>query len=312
MFRNVRFYRVSSPWPESEQELSDILIKNSFIPCGPLTERRSGWESPANDDQQLCRRVGGADLLQMRTQSRLLPAAAIQEALVDRVDEYRQRMAQEPSRRVLRRLKEETRDELLPKSLLKSERINGFFILSERLLGIDAASENKAERFLDLLRASFQDFSFTPLAFNTPPGDLLTALFLGDSLQGFELADECRMQDLSEQKSVAIWRHAHLADSAIRQHVIDGMQLTHLGIEYNDIFRCVISAEGHISKIKFGELEAADVSDDEDPLALLDARFVLLTGTLRELVKDLKEKLGGYASAQSSGKAAKAEQANAA
>ncbi len=130
MFRNVRFYRVSSPWPESEQELSDILIKNSFIPCGPLTERRSGWESPPNDDQQLCRRVGGADLLQMRTQSRLLPAAAIQEALVDRVDEYRQRMAQEPSRWVLRRLKEETRDELLPKSLLKTERINGLFRIS--------------------------------------------------------------------------------------------------------------------------------------------------------------------------------------
>lgn len=295
MFRNVRFYRVSSPWPEAEQELSDLLEKCSFVPCGPLTEKRSGWEEPAADGL-FSRRVGGADLLQMRTQSRLLPAAAIQEALVERVAEYRSRMSQEPSRRVLRRLKEETRDELLPKSLLKSERVNGFFLLSERVLGIDAGSESKAERFLDLLRASLQNFECVPLAFEQAPGDLLSALFLGENLQGFEPGAECRMQDLSEQKAVATWRHSNLADPAIRQHVIDGMKLTHLEIEYNNIFSCVISETAALSKIRFAEAEADDTGADEDPLALQDARFVLLTGTLRELLKDLKKALGGYAS----------------
>lgn len=295
MFRNVRFYRVSSPWPEAEQELSDLLQKCSFVPCGPLTEKRSGWESPA-DDETFSRRIGGADLLQMRTQSRLLPVAAIQEAMAHRVDEYRSRMAQEPSRRVLRRLKEETRDELLPKSLLKSERVNGFFLLSERVLGIDAASESKAERFLDLLRASLQNLECTPLAFTQPPADLLTAMFLGERFSGFNVADECRMQDISEQKAVATWRHSNLEDPAIRQHVIDGMKLTHLGIEYNDIFGCVVSEDVSLSKIRFAEAEAADVSDAEDPLARMDARFVLLTGTLRALLNDFKKMLGGYAS----------------
>ncbi len=298
MFRNVRFYRVSSPWPEAEQELSELLEKCSFVPCGPLTEKRSGWEEPA-EDGSYSRRVGGADLLQMRTQSRLLPAAAIQEALVDRVGEYRSRMSQEPSRRVMRRLKEETRDELLPKSLLKSERVCGFFLLSERVLGIDAASVGKAERFLDLLRASLQNFECVPLAFDQAPGELLSALFLGEQLQGFETGEECRMRDLSEQKAVATWRNSNLADRAIRQHVIDGMKLTHLGIEYNNIFSCVISEDATLSKIRFAEAEAADTGESEDPLALQDARFVLLTGALREFLKDLKKALGGYASAKS-------------
>jgi len=74
------------------------------------------------------------------------------------------------------------------------------------------------------------------------------------------------------------------------------MKLTHLGIEYNDFFGCVVGEDASLSKIRFAEAEAADVSDAEDPLALMDARFVLLTGTLRELLLDLKKILGGYAS----------------
>lgn len=313
MFRNVRFYRVSSPWPESEQELSDLLTRSSFVPVGPLAEKRSGWESPNNDapgqeHTLLCRRVGGADLLRMRTQSRLLPVAAINEALEARVADYRERMREEPSRRVLRRLKEETRDELLPKALTKSERMDGFFLLSERLLGIDAGSVGKAERFIDLLRASLQDFEFTPLAFNRPVSDLMTAIFLGEQIEHFAPASECRMQDLSEEKAVATWRNTNLADSTVRQHVVDGMKLTHLGVIYNDLLSCVVAEDGTLGKIKFPEADAADVSDDEDPLALQDAQFVLLTGTLRELVTDLKKLLDGYASPGS----ASPEQADAA
>jgi recombination associated protein RdgC len=299
MFRNLRLYRVSSPWPDTEEQLSALLEKCSFVPCGPLTEKRSGWEKPVDNELTLyCRRVGGADLLQMRTQSRLLPAAAIQEALVERVDEFRSRMGEEPSRRALRRLKEETRDELLPKALLKSERINGFFLSKDKLLGIDAASESKAERFLDLLRASLQNLEFTPLSFNKSPGELLTALFLGDNIKGFALGNECRMQDISEQKSVATWRHATLSDPTIRQHVIDGMKLSHLQLEYDDLMSFVMAEDGAISKIRFPEGDAADVSDDEDPITLLDAKFVLLAGTIRELTGELEKLLGGYASPQ--------------
>ncbi len=31
MFRNLRFYRVTSPWPESEEQLSEILSDKRFF-----------------------------------------------------------------------------------------------------------------------------------------------------------------------------------------------------------------------------------------------------------------------------------------
>jgi recombination associated protein RdgC len=85
MFRNLRFYRITNPWPKNEQKLSEVLSENAFSPCGAFSERSAGWEAPAiYDDAPLCRRLHGANLLQLRTQSRVLPVAAIKEALEEK------------------------------------------------------------------------------------------------------------------------------------------------------------------------------------------------------------------------------------
>ena len=296
MFRNLRFYRVTSPWPESEEELSNILSENKFSPCGSFSERSAGWETPGvNEDDPLCRRLNGADLLQLRTQSRILPAAAIREALEERLDEFRSRMKLEPSRGEVRQLKEETRDKLLPKSLVKSERNRACFIHSESLLVIDAGTETKAEWLIDQLRTCFDQFYCTPLTFHNAPADLLTGIFMGDSPLGFSLGRECRMQDEMDSKSIVTWRDFELSDHSIRQHVVEGMRLTHLGVGFDEVMNCVIDQEGVISKVKFIEGEAIDNWGSEDPMAKLDADFVLLTGAVRRLIADLKKLLGGFA-----------------
>jgi recombination associated protein RdgC len=296
MFRNLRFYRITSPWPKTEQMLSDLLSENVFSPCGAYSERTAGWEAPANyDDAPLCRRLNGADLLQLRTQSRVLPVAAIKEVLEEKVVEYRSRMDQEPPRGELRRLREDTKGELLPKALLKSERSRACFIHSESLLAIDVGTDAKAEWFIDQLRTCFGQFNCTPLDFNNPPGELLKRIFLGETPLGFSLGRECRMQDLKDTRSIATWREFELADQSIRRHVIDGMKLTHLGIGFDELLSCVIDEDGVISKLRFIEGDAIDTPDYEDPLARLDADFVLLSGTVQRLAENLKKLLGGYA-----------------
>ena len=296
MFRNLRFYRVTSPWPESEEALSEILSGNAFSPCGSFSEKSAGWEALGNnEDDPLCRRLNGADLLQLRTQSRVLPAAAIKEALEERVVEFTSRMEQEPTRSELRRLREETRDKLLPKSLVKSERNRACFIQSESLLVIDAGTETKAEWFLDQLRPCFDQFHCTPLTFNILPADLMHRIFMGESPLGFSLGRECRMQDTSDSKSVVTWRDFELTDHSIRQHVVEGMKLTHLGVGFDELLSCVINEDGVISKLRFIEGDAIDSPDYEDPLARLDADFVLLSGTVQRLAENLKKLLGGYA-----------------
>jgi len=296
MFRNLRFYRITSPWPKSEEKLSGLLSENPFTPCGAFAERTAGWEPPAEfDGAPLCRRLHGADLLQLRTQSRVLPLAAIKEAMEEKVIEYRSRMAEDPPRSELRRLKEETREELLPRALLKSERSRACFIHAESLLAIDAATDARAEWFIDQLRTCFGQFNCVPLAFNKSPEELLKRIFLGENLPGFSLGRECRMQDLSDSRSIATWREFELTDPSIRRHISDGMKLTHLGVGFDEILSCVINQDGVISKLRLIEGDAVDTPDFEDPLARLDADFVLLTGTISRMLESLKKLLGGYA-----------------
>ena len=294
MFRNVRLYRFTGDWPDSEETISTELEKGKFRTCGPLTERSSGWV-PINPDgtQLLARRLNGADLLKLRSQSRLLPAAAINEALEERLEEYRVRMQEEPGRREKRRLKAETRDELLPKALLKSDRIWGYVDPGKQLIAIDTAQAAVAERFLDILRIPFDALSVKPLKYKQPVSELLARMFLGNIPAKFNIGRECRMQDAADAGSTVRWKDFDLSDATIRNHVADGMNLTHLAVEYDDVLSCVIDENGTLSKLKFLGMEDKETMPDNDPLGRLDAEFVLISGTLRQFTADLEELLGG-------------------
>lgn len=297
MFRNLRLYRLHSDWPDSEERLDELLEEAAFTPCGSYTERSSGFESPAGDAYpRLCRRVGGGDLLRLRTQTRLLPAAAVNEALEERIVEFRERAQRDPSRREKRQLKDEIHAELMPKALLKSERVRGLCLPAEGLIGIDTASETKAERFLETLRKATGTLQVTPLQFQQPVGTLLSRVFLGDGPAAFRAGRECRMQDPAAGSATVSWLDIELADDDVRRHVRNGLKLTRLGIVFEDIMSCVLDQDGVVRKLRLQGMESAeDRDDDEDPLARLDSEFVLLTGATRRLVGALEGALGGKA-----------------
>ena len=291
MFRNVRFFHLDGDWPGSEEAVSEKLKRSAFEPCGPLTERRSGWiPIDAESSDSLARRVNGADLMKLRSQSRVLPAAAINEELEKRLEEFQARMKEKPGAREKRRLKAETRDELLPKAMLKSERIHGYVDVKEKVLGIDAAQNAAAERFLLHLRAPFDGMTITPLQFEQPVGKLLNAIFFGSAPRQFALGRECRMQDPAEPRSIVRWTDFDLNDSTIKDHVASGMRLTHLAIVYDNLLSCVLDEDGIMRKMRFLGAED-DGNDDEDTLTRVDAEFVLMTGTLRRMLADMKKLL---------------------
>lgn len=295
MFRNVRFYRLDGSWPDSEEALSEKLETAGFKSCGPLTERSSGFVAVDPDTGDLmARRLNGADLIRLRSQSRLLPPAVIKEELEQRIEEYRERMQEAPSPREKRRLKTEARDELMPKAMLKSDRIWGYFDLKEKILCIDALQDSAAERFVRRLQAALDGINIQPLQFKNPVDELLSGIFFDDAPQQFSVGRECRMKDLGDTTSVVRWTDFDLTDSSIRDHVANGMRLTHLGITYDNIMSCVLNENGVISKLRFLGMDD-DVEQHVDPLARLDAEFVLISGTLRKMLGDLKKQLGGYA-----------------
>ncbi|HEX7062290.1 MAG TPA: recombination-associated protein RdgC [Woeseiaceae bacterium] len=295
MFRNVRLFRLNGPWPDSEHALSARLAEVAFEPCGAFAEKSTGFEPPTGDPEgSLARRVEGADLLRLRSQVRLLPAAAIEDALEARIAEFRQRMGTDPGRRERRRLKAQTRDELLPKALVRSQRTHAVVLGKERILAIDTGSDARTEQLVEHLRFAVADVDATPLAFNRPYADLLTRIFLGDAPRGFGLGNECRMCDPSDSKAAIRCSDMDLGHATVRNHLRHGMRLTHLGVTLDDVLSCTLDEKGGVGKLKLLGGDVAADMPDEDPLARFDAELALLAGTLRQLLSALEHALGGY------------------
>ena len=203
-------------------------------------------------------------------------------------------MQEAPSPREKRRLKAEARDELMPKAMLKSDRIWGYVDLKEKVLGIDTALDSVAERFLRRLQASMDGINIRPLQYIKPVEEFMTGVFFDDAPRQFSVGRECRMQDLGDAASKVRWTDFDLGDKSIRDHVSNGMRLTHLAIVYDNIMSFVLDENGVISKLKFIGMDD-DNENHKDPLARQDAEFVVITGTLRNLLGDLKKQLGGFA-----------------
>ena len=296
MFRNLRLYKLTGDWPANEQALSDALANDEFTPCGSLAERSLGWEPPAPQvADSFARTIAGADLMRLRHQVRVLPAAAIREALEERLAEFESRTGQPANAKEKRDLKEEVIGKLLPQALTKSDRVNGFFLRKEKLLGVDTASDKAAEQFLDQLRAALGSLKVVPLTFSRPTSELLTQVFLGHAPDGFNAGRECRMQDPNTVGAYVNWMQFDLADSTVRKHVRNGLAVERLAIEYNAVLSCVLDADNVLRKIKLLGMDDMDTSADEDAelstLARNDATFALLVGAVRELVGGLKKAL---------------------
>ena len=294
MFRNARLFRFDGEWPADEQSVSAALASDQFKPCAPLVERSSGWVTPLVDgDGLLARSVNGADLIRLRSQSRVLPHAAVNEALEQKIADYQERMAEKPSRREQRRLKAMARDELLSQALVKSERTWGYVEPALKLLVVDDIQDAKVDRFLRHFRLAFPALDVRKLAFANAIEPALNKMFLGDTPGQFAVGQECRMQDAVNTRAAVRWNHFDLADDSIRRHVADGMNVTHLALEYEHTLTFVLDDKARLSKLRFIAVDD-DAASESDPLARQDAEFALFSGIMRPLLKDLSRLLGGY------------------
>ena len=294
-FHNLRVYRIQSVWPESEEGLSDLLAAAEFKPCGAFAERSGGFETPVdNSGDLMCRRLAGNDLIQLRVQSRVLPAAAVKEALAERVEEFKQRMHSEPNRAEKRELKEEIYSQLLPQALTRSDRVQAFYLRDKKLLVVGTASQSVAEYLLDNLGRALISLRYSPLAFKQPALDLLTQVFLQTRVDSFSLGRECRMRDPSDSAATVNWLDIDLADPSVRRHVTEGLAVDRLGLNFDQVFRFVLDSDLVVRKLRLADQESIPDEPMDDPLAQHDADFVMLSACVNQLMEGLEKSLGGY------------------
>ena len=144
-------------WPSARLRAARLTANASF-----------GFEPPVAEVDALSRRLSGADLVQLRLQSRVLPAAAVTEAVEERIQEFVARTTREPSRKEKRDLKDEVISQLMPRTLLKSDRIRGFYVRDAKILALTVASATTCELFIEALRDALETLQVNTARVQTP------------------------------------------------------------------------------------------------------------------------------------------------
>lgn len=166
------------------------------------------------------------------------------------------------------------------------------------LIVVDASSAKRAEDALALLRKSLSSLPVVPLTTENPV-ELTTTEWVrsGNAPTGFTMGDAAELKAVLTDGGVARVKKQDLTSDEIATHIEAGKVVTKLAMDWQQRVTFTLTDSMTLNRVKFCD-ELMCQNDDvdlEDSLVRFDADFVLMTGELSMLIKQLITALGGEA-----------------
>lgn len=295
IFRNLTFFRFPShfeglfptPVADSLDGLSDALREAALKPVGPMQLFSSGFLSPYGVDSDVfTQRVGDAVLVTLGRESRVLPAAVVDDLLRKKLAEVEQQEGHRPGGRARKRIKEDLIAELLPRAFVEPSRGSAYFDMRRGFIAVDLSSRSGSEFFVSSVRAAIGSFPALPLNAETAPRAILTGWLAGNELpEGLSLGDECELHDPADSGAKVKIQRLELGGEEVQSHLEAGMQCVRLALVLDDHASFVFGEDLVVRKLKLldGAMEALDSQEREDIQQELDARLALMAGEVGRL-----------------------------
>lgn len=268
---------------DSGSRLQQSLAECALKPVGGLELSSAGFVSPYGDGiNSLFQRVraDGVDALAMTvaTETRVLPTAAVNKALADKLKALEEQEGRKAGGRTRKRIKEDVVMEMLPKAFVQPGRTEFHIDLERGRVIVDSSSSKVAEAAMSELRRALGSFPSLPVNCETTPRAVLTGWIAGHPLPAdFALGDECELKDAADSGSVIRAQRQELTSEEIAKCLEAGKQVTRLGVVVSNNVSAVIGEDMVLRKIKLlnGAVEKLEQSDREDVNAEIDARLLL-------------------------------------
>ncbi len=294
-FKNLRIYRLTRKIDISEPTLQAKLAEHAYQPCTNLDFSRYGWVPPLGKHSELLTHsCNGYTMLCARKQEKILPPAAINEMVEEKVLELEAKQDRGVYRKEKRNIKENVIHTLLPRALTRSASTYAYFAPQQQLLFIDAASATKAEEFLDYLRHTLGELSVVPLTCHGDPAEVMTRWLKQRSPNGFELDNECELRNPLESNNIIRCRNQELESDEIMAHLKAGKRVIQLAINWKDAIRFVMGEDFALKRLRFEDaIQQEAVTEEEDFATVFDQEFAVMTLQISHLVEELLEAFGG-------------------
>lgn len=294
-FKNLRIYKLTKQIDISPDRLEEKLAEQAYKPCSNLEFSRYGWTSPLGKHSELyTHSCNGFTMICARKQEKILPPAAVNEMVEEKILELEAKQDRSVYRKEKRNIKENVIHSLLPRALTRSFQIFAYFAPNQNLLLIDAASANKAEEFLDFLRFTLGDLPVIPLTCHGDPSDIMTRWLKQSTPKGFELDNECELRNPLESKNTVRCKNQELESDEVMSHLKAGKRAIQLAVNWKDAIRFVLSEDFGIKRIRFEDAVRQESESDADDFASqFDQDFAVMALQLNSLLNELLEAFGG-------------------
>lgn len=296
MFKNVIAYRFNKPFAVDAAALEYAMEEFKFTPCGNQDISKFGFTNAlGKHGHTLVHSAEGYHMVAVTKESKILPSAAVKEAVGAKVELLEQAEGRKLSKKEKDVIKDEVIQEMLPRAFTKQSVTRALIMLESQLILVDSSSYAKAEELLALLRKELGSLPVIPLSYKTPVESTLTEwLKSGSSPLPFET--KCEAELRCEEIGIARFKCQDLREDEVLAHIATGKQVHKLALDYGQSISFIACSDGSLKRVKFAPEFMALNGEYDDVAARIDADFILCAKGLHGLMVALEFSLGGYES----------------
>lgn len=296
-FKNLALLRLTEPFTLSGAELEKKLEERRFRHCGSLEPLSEGWFPPLGKEPfPLVHQTGGFIMLCLQREEKILPAAAVNELVAERVAEIEEQQARAVRKKERESIRDEILHDMLPRAFSQSRRTYGYIDPRGGWLIVDSASARKAEDFVAVLRQTLDGFPVSPVASKDKPATVMTQWLAGGALpHDVTLESECELKSPEEDGGIVRCRRHDLEVPEILNHIQAGKEVIKLAFSWNDRLSLVLDESLSIKRLRFLDAiqEAAADIETTDPSARFDADFAIMSLEIDSFLPVLLSWFGG-------------------
>jgi recombination associated protein RdgC len=298
-FKNLRAYRLTSPFELSPEQLAEKLEQRVFTPCAKSQPLAMGWVPPLGEGTEaLVHAASGRFLIKLKREEKLLPSTVVREQLEEKVAIIEEEEARKVYRKERLTLKDEIIQDCLPRAFSRSSAVFAYVDTRTNWLFVDAASAGRAEEFLNLMRDCIGSFPVVLPQVNDAPIATMTGWLVHRNLpDDFELGMECELREPGEEGGVVRCRGVDLLSEEVETHLQAGKQVARLSLHWDERLALVMAEDLCLRRLKFADelMKENEEIPEADKAARLDADFALMSDAVSELQDRVIKLFGGEA-----------------